>query len=620
MADSSSREPNLLPGFGLPVRRLPKWRHWKHKEFEKPQRFPHAISDFVASTGVTIRERRMLKFIDQISDKPEWDRKVFDDDIIAKWKEEAVRHVEDLGDKILSEKMFDYCIAELQDKAKRFQETGTIAVLDAEATIVKSDNSIPSDLKQALRDGVKPLEGVPERLKDWHPGSDNKVLDLVHPSLFPWTYGLSRALRFGAVPLDACTSFTGMGEIEETVDEDFKPIEKLKSWGDYNLKAWGKYQWLPSDVHFTEQDGIKIASYINNLHPQQNEKLYHVLEKAVQHAIPLWNECLSWFHDRVRIVVYTTSDEDYFIPEGIKYQRPERSAHSDDDGHESDDSDYLYTDEYRDWKEEHRILKQPEPRAFISFASSVASSPEKEPPPGACPVDLRKDFPKGLQVIFKLANIHLTPEKPEYDGSSWHVEGALNEHICATALYYYDSYNITESRLEFRQAINAEEMTMRPGQYEYDSLEEYYGILNENEAIQELGSVATREGRLLAFPNVMQHRVRPFSLADRTKDGHRKILVMFLVDPNIRVLSTAHVPPQRKDWWADEVRKIPEFEELPQELFDRIIEGVEGFPMSWDEALNVREKLMAERGAMKEALNTEMSNVSCHSCLKPAHC
>ena len=30
---------------------------------------------------------------------------------------------------------------------------------------------------------------------------------------------------------------------------------------------------------------------------------------------------------------------------------------------------------------------------------------------------------KGLQVIVKLANIHLTPEKPNYDGGSWHIEG-----------------------------------------------------------------------------------------------------------------------------------------------------------------------------------------------------
>ena len=40
--------------------------------------------------------------------------------------------------------------------------------------------------------------------------------------------------------------------------------------------------------------------------------------------------------------------------------------------------------------------------------------------------DLRKDFSaNGLQIIVKLANIELTPEKPEYEGGTWHVEGQL---------------------------------------------------------------------------------------------------------------------------------------------------------------------------------------------------
>lgn len=33
----------------------------------------------------------------------------------------------------------------------------------------------------------------------------------------------------------------------------------------------------------------------------------------------------------------------------------------------------------------------------------------------------------GLQLILKLANLHLTPEKPDYDCGSWHVEGQANE-------------------------------------------------------------------------------------------------------------------------------------------------------------------------------------------------
>lgn len=119
----------------------------------------------------------------------------------------------------------------------------------------------------------------------------------------------------------------------------------------------------------------------------------------------------------------------------------------------------------------------------------------------------------------------------------------------------------------------------------------------------------TREGRLLAFPNVVQHRVQPFRLADPTKPGHRKLLAMFLVDPNIPILSTANVPPQRRDWWAEEIRKIRPFAALPEELFESIISAVDDFPISWEDALEIRSKLMGERGAMTDEVNEHMKNV-----------
>ena len=56
----------------------------------------------------------------------------------------------------------------------------------------------------------------------------------------------------------------------------------------------------------------------------------------------------------------------------------------------------------------------------------------------------------------KLADIELTLEKPTYDGGSWHVEGQLNERICVTALYYYDSKNIADNFLASRHRTDEE--------------------------------------------------------------------------------------------------------------------------------------------------------------------
>jgi hypothetical protein len=46
-------------------------------------------------------------------------------------------------------------------------------------------------------------------------------------------------------------------------------------------------------------------------------------------------------------------------------------------------------------------------------------------------------------VIVKLANIILTPEKPQYKGGVWHVEGMNNEHIVSSGIYYYDAENVS---------------------------------------------------------------------------------------------------------------------------------------------------------------------------------
>lgn len=73
--------------------------------------YEHALASApFQSRGVTVRERRMLEFMGQITDKPEWQRKVHDEGILGKWREEAARviDVDGIRDVYLSEQMFDY--------------------------------------------------------------------------------------------------------------------------------------------------------------------------------------------------------------------------------------------------------------------------------------------------------------------------------------------------------------------------------------------------------------------------------------------------------------------------------------------------------------------------------
>lgn len=257
-----------------------------------------------------------------------------------------------------------------------------------------------------------------------------------------------------------------------------------------------------------------------------------------------------------------------------------------------------------EWRMANRILIMPDLQNDYQTRANYIK-PERKT--STTPVNLRKDWAQqGLQIIVKLANIHLTPEKPEYEGGSWHIEGQLNEHICASALYYYDMSNITTSHLSFRESTAVEHLHSKPyEQYDHAHFERVYDIPPSGSAIQFLGNVLRRENRVLAFPNVFQHRVEPFRLADATRSGHRKILALFLVDPFLRVPSTANVPPQQMDWWRDLVDcglDRGAAKNLPREVVEGIVESGaaaagdgKGLPVELEEAKKIRLELMEER-------------------------
>jgi hypothetical protein len=67
------------------------------------------------------------------------------------------------------------------------------------------------------------------------------------------------------------------------------------------------------------------------------------------------------------------------------------------------------------------------------------------------------------------------------------------------------------------------------------------------------------------------------------------------VDPSIRVISTADVPPQQASWWAGEISKTLKLAGLPAETLQQIIDDVEDFPIQMHEAKEIRERLMTER-------------------------
>ncbi|KAJ7499574.1 hypothetical protein FB451DRAFT_1385273 [Mycena latifolia] len=309
------------------------------------------------------------------------------------------------------------------------------------------------------------------------------------------------------------------------------------------------FYWLPSNFSIDATDGsVKlVSSYINNLDPTKNEPLYRLIESVLTSFIPLFERVLSQINGQ---------DQDL----------------------------------YRDVTPgSGRMMVG---RTFGTWAGysnkycgiSVLRIWNKGKPWSLYEDGIRMTDEEAIQCIVKVANIHLTPENPEYKGGgSWHVEGMGNKHIVPSVrnlcefyylfgfvparnlVQYYEEEIISESRLAFRVT------TSPPGYHKQDD-EICMDILCGMERS------ATSAGRALAWLNINQHRVAPFSLVDSMKPGHRKILGIFLVDPSITpILSATTVPPQQADWafaTLEDARADPgsAYSRLPPELSNTIYE------------------------------------------------
>ncbi|KAJ3513542.1 hypothetical protein NMY22_g15007 [Coprinellus aureogranulatus] len=503
---------------------------------------------------LTVRELLMLRFMNVVTDKSGWQTKVFDDEIVAKWRAESVPldkagasvpedtvafntpetapkdHVQspfnassheaaakgatpsdsqnkadktdanpsDFPDEVeMTDVMFDFCIAELRHKAQHIYNNMNTPIVVYNGDVVKSDTAVSESVKLALQEAVKVLEDVPAHQKDWHPGSDGMVLDLVHPSLFPLVYGKSRVLNIGekVLGLDDCIERCGKGEVLALEKKGLPKRSKDSNRMLVNPYST-KFQWLPCEVDVSGEKA-KIISYINNLHPKHVE-LYGLIEQVIDAAITLWERTLAPLSNEGGSDSQEGSEseapcgeegeggenEDGSEPESDSDSNPdtdgseggeeggEDSAGDEDMGNsdsevegsdtagseiEGDDGDEEWEsatsdgdipDLYNNDDVEEKAVVQPDPEAFDPQKFYVHK-----------PLNSREFFGKRgrpLQIIVKLANIELTPEKPKYNGGTWHVEGKQNEHICATALYYYSSSNIKSSHLAFKQFVETE--------------------------------------------------------------------------------------------------------------------------------------------------------------------
>ncbi|KAL1848062.1 hypothetical protein Plec18167_008758 [Paecilomyces lecythidis] len=589
-------ERTKLPGYGLPLDYVPKAKNLYGVEVRSL--FPTALDDrdigngYVNQPLLPLREIEMMKAMENLTENEQWHEKVHDDIIAARWKKEIMDSSIDI-----TPRMADWIIEELRFKAKIHEHSLAIGFYNGDVT--KSDCIIDPELRHRLLECSKQLNDVQQHLNEYTPDSGWTELDVVQPTLFPLIFGRSRILKDKVIGIDDALEHIGQGEIipkpadPGVTREDM--VWRIYSRSDINVKPFSTdFQMLPAEVQLGEDGKWHLASYINNLHPEKHKELYGVIEEIIEKVSGLWEMTLTpvkdMLHSRARIEYHKVEYEP--LTEEAKQSHPVK---------EHNETEADFEARCQEWKMQHYRVKQPDAGEFRPWAVPrfmIENLPEDQPNPLRIeePVKLKEEYgERGLQVYVRVLDINLTPERPEYS-NEFHVEGQMNERICASALYYYDADNVQGGRMAFRQTTDTgtiSEIKYEPGDSVW--LKQVFGLDNGAPAVQEVGSLSTQTGRVISYPSTLQHRIEPLRLIDPTRPGYRRILGLYLVDPNIRIISTANIPPQRLDWTDGSDNLQRALSNMSIEDQNRVLERKDGFPFTLEEAHEFRQRQRKER-------------------------
>jgi len=345
--------------------------------------------------------------------------------------------------------------------------------------VTSETGKLSKELTDKLNSDIEELKASAKA--DYHPGTNNIVRDIVHPSLYPYVEGKSQT-----------------GDIS---DVNAKADGRTKDmWGrPYETSI---YQWLPSEVSVAADGKCTFETYINNINKEKHVSLYKALEDLLSQSLPLLEQ--SWTHGSS-------------VP----------PVEEDEDMDESDAS-------------------------------------------GGDPEALEERTLRGrsIQVITKIVDYEVPPHGT-HEGV-WHVEGMSHENIVATAeLILKKDDVLTGGDLQFERSFTANEggaMIMGFPQSRPQSVD-----ILVDKGVAPLGYLSLPCGRLASWPNSHIHRVTPLKNT-ANEPATRRIVVFWLVNPDVRIVSTKHVEPQQDK-------------------------------MSWEDALTYRLALMEERKHHKQNWN-----------------
>ncbi|CAE7637947.1 KEA5 [Symbiodinium microadriaticum] len=293
--------------------------------------------------------------------------------------------------------------------------------------------------------------------KDYHPGTDEIVRDLVHPSLYPFVEGVSQTA--GTDDVTPAVTVQGLQQ-----DMWGRPYET------------SKYQWLPSEVSVAADGTCKFQTYINNLDQEKYGELCGALERLLTRCLPHLEA--AWSHGQ-QVKGLDDENEDMF------------------------DSD------------------------------CSAGEPEN--------IEIQSLRGRSIQVITKIVDYELPPGGT-HEGV-WHVEGMSHENIVATAeLILKKDAALVGGGLQFQRTFRPNEGCAMIAGFPQCRAAQMDEVVKAG--LVPLGQLPLPHRRLAAWPNSHIHKVENISNTSESL-AVRRIVVFWLVNPGVRIISTQHVPKQQ---------------------------------------------------------------------------
>ncbi|KAG6857317.1 hypothetical protein H0H87_006510 [Tephrocybe sp. NHM501043] len=343
--------------------------------------------------------------------------------------------------------------------------------------------------------------------------------------------------------------------------------------------------FLPTPVSISPSGAATFLSYINNLHPQTHRSLYETLETLLTRFIPLFEHVLTDLH--------RNNPLHQRIPSGPRYSvwdEPEEPVHSDDE-----EGWARYESDVRTWAL-HRPIELPDiPEG--GYKGGMERRREK--------VRLRG---REVGVVVGVEEIRLELGVEKFEGEKWHVEGMRNERIVACGVYFVDVENITQPNLRFRMA------TTYPRHFsagDTGATLRTWGLHDGDASHQHLPSRPIIKHLSIAYPNIYQTSLSPFTLLDPILPGRLTLIRILLIDPefspptpntHVFVPSTREVAPQQESWIHEELDAALSARGVPGEIVELVMEEIRrgGGVMTETESRKHVERLRDAREVFRE--------------------